>query len=461
MKILLLLLLALLTPGADGPEDPPATPPNILLIVADDLGGMDLGCYGNRYFETPQLDRFARSALRFTQAYAAAPVCSPSRTSLLTGRDPARVGLTNFIIGKRTDPASPVLPAPFLDHLPLSEVTLAEELHRDGYATALVGKWHLGENTQPARSNPDLQGFEYVTDFDFGLRPRGESYDWYQAGDSTRAYRLPELNERITNHALEYLSRPHEKPFFLMLTHYSPHLPLQATPEKAAKYRQKPNPKPGEMNPLYGAMVEELDDHVGRVLTELERTGLARNTVVVFLSDNGGVAVDEAGEKQPTTNAPFRAGKGLLYEGGLRIPLLVRWPGHTRPGVTDALVTTTDLFPTLLELARQKPTVFDRPIDGRSFRAVLEEKKVPDCGPVFWHYPHFSNQGGRPSAAVRRGSDKLIRSLEDGSVQLFNLKTDPGETTDLAARQPRKAAELKQLLTNWQRSVKANMPIRK
>ena len=461
MKTPLLLLLALLTLGVGRPADPPATPPNVLLIVADDLGGVDLGCYGNPFFETPNLDRFARSALRFTQAYAAAPVCSPSRTSMLTGRDPARVGLTNFIIGKRTDLASPVLPAPFLDHLPLSEITLAEEFKRDGYATALVGKWHLGENTQPARSNPDLQGFDYVTDFDFGLRPRGVSYDWYQEGDTLRAYRLPELNERITNHALDYLRKPHEKPFFMMLTHYAPHLPLQAAAEKEAKYRRKPNPKPGEFNPLYGAMVEELDDHVGRVLAELERSGLARNTVVIFVSDNGGVAVDEAGEKQPTTNAPFRAGKGLLYEGGVRIPLLVRWPGRTQPGVTDALVTTTDLFPTLLDLARGKPTAFDRPIDGRSFRPVLEGKKAPARGAVFWHYPHFSNQGGRPSAAVRRGNDKLILSLEDDSAQLFNLKTDPGETTDLAAREPKKAEELKALLKNWQRSVNANMPIRK
>ncbi|GAA4468860.1 sulfatase [Nibrella saemangeumensis] len=432
--------------------------PNILLIIADDLGVNDLGSYGNAYIETPHLDSLARSGLRFTNAYAACPVCSPSRASVLTGRYPARIGLTNFIIGKRTDPASPVLPADYLDHLPLSEVTLAEELKKDGYTTALVGKWHLGENTRPADSDPAKQGFDYVTDYDFGLLPRGQSYKWYRTGDRLTAYELPQLNERITAHALEYLRQPHKEPFFLMLTHYSPHLPLQATAGMKAKYERKPHPKPGKINPLYGAMVEELDGHVGRVLGELERQRLTSNTLVIFMSDNGGLAVDEAGDRQPTTNEPYRAGKGILYEGGVRIPLIVSGTGLGNLGTSDHLLTTTDLFPTLLERVRGRATAFAAPIDGKSFAPLLTKQAVQARGPVFWHYPHFSNQGGRPSAAIRQGDYKLILSLENGQTELYDLRTDPGETTDLARKLPRQTAELKTKLLNWQRSVRANMP---
>lgn len=445
-------------------QEASAQKPNVILIIADDLGRQDLGCYGNAYFETPHLNQFAKEGKLFNNAYAAAPVCSPSRTSILTGRYPARVGVTNFIWGRRTDSASKVLPAPYKNYLPQEEVTLAEKFKQNSYTTALVGKWHLGENTEPVLSHPAKQGFDYVVDHDFGLIPEGKSYKWYVVGDTTKPYTLPQLNEQITNHAIDYLDEKKSTPFFLMLTYYSPHLPLQATEAKINKYKNKNNPKPGLYHPVYGAMVEELDDNVGKILSQLKQNNLDENTIIIFLSDNGGLSVDEAGDTQPTTNDPYKDGKGYLSEGGIRIPFIVRWPGKVKAGsVNDAVISTIDYYPTLMDIIDNQ-TPDKQKIDGLSFKKELMIDKISKNikkRKLYWHYPHFSNQGSRPSAAVRYKNLKLIESLEDNSIQLYNLATDPYEKNNIKDEEPKLARKLQGYIQQWQKEVNANMPIRK
>lgn len=439
-----------------------AQKPNVILIIADDLGRQDLGCYGNTYFETPHLNQFAKEGKLFNNAYAAAPVCSPSRASILTGRYPARVGVTNFIWGRKTDSASQILPAPYKNYLPQEEVTLAEKFKQNNYATALVGKWHLGENTEPVLSHPAKQGFDYVVDHDFGLIPEGKSYKWYVVGDTTLPYTLPQLNERITNHAIDYLNRKRDGPFFLMLTYYSPHLPLQATKEKINKYKNKTNSKPGLYHPVYGAMVEELDDNVGKILNRLKQNNLEENTIVLFLSDNGGLSVDEAGDTQPTTNDPYKDGKGYLSEGGIRIPLLIRWPGKVKAGaVGDAVVSTIDYYPTLMDII-QNNAPDKQQIDGLSFKSSIISDKISrqiKRRKLYWHYPHFSNQGSRPSAAVIYKNFKLIESLEDDSIKLYDLSIDRYEKNDIKGKEAKLARKLQNDIHQWQKDVNANMPI--
>lgn len=445
-------------------QEASAQKPNVIIIIADDLGRQDLGCYGNTYFETPHLNQFAKEGKLFNNAYAAAPVCSPSRTSILTGRYPARVGVTNFIWGRRTDSASKVLPAPYKNYLPQEEVTLAEKFKQNSYTTALVGKWHLGENTEPVLSHPAKQGFDYVVDHDFGLIPEGKSYKWYVVGDTTKPYTLPQLNERITNHAIDYLNDKKDSSFFMMLTYYSPHLPLQATEEKINRYKNKANPKPGLYHPVYGAMVEELDDNVGKILNQLKQNNLEENTIIIFLSDNGGLSVDEAGDTQPTTNDPYKDGKGYLSEGGIRIPFIVRWPGKVKAGsVNDAVISTIDYYPTLMDIIDNQ-TPDKQKIDGLSFKKELMTDKISKNikkRKLYWHYPHFSNQGSRPSAAVRYKNLKLIESLEDNSIQLYNLATDTYEKNNIKDEEPKLARKLQGYIQQWQKEVNANMPIRK
>lgn len=430
-----------------------ATRPNIVLVVADDLGWYDLGAYGNPFYETPNLDKLAGRGIRFTQAYSAGHVCSPTRASILTGRYPARVGLTNYLYGTKNVEDSPVLPAPFTDRLPLEEVTIAEHLRAAGYKTGLVGKWHLGENTSLGESDPDLQGFEVTESWDYGLLPVGDSYEWYHTGDTTTPYRLPELTDEITTGALRFLDDYRDTSFFLMVTHYAVHLPLQGRADLIRKYRDKPNPRPDDFHPVYAAMLEQLDESVGAIVNRLERNGLLENTLFLFVSDNGGLAIGEAGDK-PTTNGPLRNGKGTMFEGGIRVPLIAYWPGQWEGGAaTDQLANTVDLLPTLLDAAGL-PMQYDttRPIDGRSW--LTDEA----AGDYYWHYPHFSNQGGRPRSAIRRGEHKLIESLEEDRAWLYNLNDDLGETEDLAASLPAVRDSLRAALWAWRGEVGARLP---
>ena len=438
----------------------PVASPNIVLIVADDLGWGDLGCYGNPYFESPYLDALARRGVRFSQAYAACHVCSPTRASLLTGRYPARIGLTNYLYGTKAVDDSPVLPAPFVDRLPREEVTIAEELKQDGYKTALIGKWHLGENTSFGESDPKYHGFDVTEGFDYELLPVADSYQWFKIGDTTQSYQLPHLTEEITQNAVNFITQNKDTAFFLMVAHFAVHLPLQGDSALVEKYRRKDNPRPDDFHSVYGAMIEQMDQSVGKIVASLEANGLMDNTLIVFVSDNGGLAVGEAGDK-PTVNDPLRAGKGTIYEGGIRVPMISYWPGHVEGGlVNSSILSTVDLYPTLLQLVRDTVAVA-HPIDGKNRLAAFYSSETLTRDAIYWHYPHFSNQGGRPRAAVRSGDYKLIQSLEDGSVALYNIREDIAEQNEISEQLPQKTQQLSDSLRNWFYQVDANMPILK
>jgi arylsulfatase A-like enzyme len=420
------LAVALCPPGGAARADEGTARPNVVLILADDLGINDLGCYGRKDHETPRLDRLAGQGMRFTSAYAE-PVCSPSRAALLTGKAPARLHLTTFLPGRPDTPAQKLLHPRIELQLPLKEKTVATRLHEAGYATACVGKWHLGG----AGFGPDKYGFDVV-----------------HAG---RANTPPSETEggkgeyELTRRAIQFLDDNKGRPFFLYLAHNTPHIPLGAKSELVKKYRDA-------FNPTYAAMVNTLDSCVGHVLDRLDELGLAGRTLVVFASDNGGLHVLESPDSPATHNTPYRAGKGFLYEGGLRVPLIVRWPGRVAAGQTsDVPVSLTDWTPTLLEACGAKaPERFD----GVSLVPLLGGGKLA-ARSLFWHFPHYTNQGGRPGGAVRDGDWKLIEHYEDGRVELFDLARDPGETRDLARAEPERAADLKVRLAAWRKEVGA------
>jgi arylsulfatase A-like enzyme len=402
--------------------------PNIVFILADDLGINDLSCYGRKDQATPHLDRLAREGARFTAAYCAQPICSPSRAAILTGKAPARLHLTTFLPGRPDAPSQLLLHPRIRTELPLEEVTLAERLKAVGYATACIGKWHLGGD---------------------GYLPPDQGFDVYVPGQATT---VPSESEggkgeyELTRAAEEFIEKNRERPFFLYLPHNNPHVPLGAKADLIEKHR-------GAFNPTYAAMVETLDDAVGRVLKKLDALGLSERTIVIFTSDNGGLHVLEGEHTPATHNAPFRAGKGYLYEGGLRVPLIVRWPGRIRGGaVIDVPIINTDWTPTILELTGLPPV---RGLDGASFAPLLLKGEAPAPRAFFWHFPHYTNQGGRPGGAVRRGDWKLIEHYEDGRCELFDLSKDPGEALDLAAKEPARVAALRGELEAWRRGVGA------
>jgi arylsulfatase A-like enzyme len=402
--------------------------PNIVLILADDLGINDLGCYGRKEHHTPNLDRLAAEGMRFTSAYCAQPICSPSRAAILTGRAPARLRLTTYLPGRPDKPSQKLLHPRIRTELPLAEETVAESLRRAGYATACIGKWHLGgEGFGPAQ-----QGFDVVF--------------------PGRANTTPSSNEGgkgeydLTAQAEKFMRDNRSTPFFLYLAHNSPHIPLAAKPELIDKHRPA-------FNPLYAAVVETLDDTVGRLLARLDELGLREKTLVLFTSDNGGLHVPEGKEDPPTHNTPFRAGKGFVYEGGLRVPLIIRFPRRVKAGgLTGFPVVNTDFMPTLLELVGLESP---RGLDGQSFASALTGAAAPRERTFFWHFPHYTNQGSRPAGAVRDGVWKLVEHYDDGRVELFNLERDPGETEDLSAREPERMSALRERLAEWRRAVGA------
>jgi arylsulfatase A-like enzyme len=414
--------------------------PNILFVLMDDLGWADLGCYGSRFYSTPHLDEFASTAMRFTNAYAACPVCSPTRASILTGKHPARLRLTNFIPGRPPRPYARLIPPLFEQQLPLSEITLAEKLKASGYTTAEIGKWHLGA----AGHTPDQQGF----DLSFSTSGRHLAGAWtvqqphQPRPDEDRA-------ERLTTEAERFIEANRSRPFFIYLTHHLPHIPLEARSEITAKYQNKP-PSNEQYHPVYAAMIETFDALIGRLLKKLDQAGASGNTIVIFTSDNGGLTAREFENKPTTSNLPLREGKGHLYEGGIRVPLIVRWPGVTKAGsVSDVPVSSVDWMATLAGAAGT---------DGENLMPVLRGERPRKPRPLFWHYPHYSNQGGNPGGAVRIGDLKLIRFYEDDRRELYDLRDDPGEMTDLAAKMPAKKKELSVVLDSWLKNVGAAMP---
>jgi arylsulfatase A-like enzyme len=428
-------------------------PPNIVFILADDLGWTDLGCYGSKYYRTPNIDRLASEGMRFTSAYAACPVCSPTRASILTGKYPARLHLTDFIPGRKQWPSSKLIAAPFLQQLPLEETTTAEMLKPLGYRSASVGKWHLGD----APFTPEAQGF----DLNIGGTYRGAPTSYFGPFDlpGLKDSRPGEyLTDRLTDEALRFIEMNREHPFFVYLPHFTVHLPLQAKPDLEAKYRALTDPKKLQHNPTYAAMIESLDDSVGRIVKRLDELGLSDNTVLFLNSDNGGLMYETTSHDNVTSNRPLRAGKGHLYEGGIREPLIVRWPGVVKPGTTcDEPVASIDYFPTIRDICRIDPKEVPV-VDGLSLLPLLRSGTGVHHDAIYWHYPHYSNQGGSPSGAIRAGDYKLIEFFEDGRLELYNLANDIGERHNLALSEPGRAAELHNKLVTWRKSVGAVMP---
>ncbi len=424
-----------------------ARPPNVIVMLVDDLGWTDLGCQGSTFYETPNLDRLAREGMRFTQAYSACTVCSPTRASLLTGKYPARLHLTDWIAGHNQPKAKLKVPE-WQKHLPLAERTLAEVFKDAGYATACIGKWHLGGS----EFYPERQGF----DVNLGGTDRGQPPSYFSPyGIPT----LPDgptgefLTDRLTDEALKFIERNRAAPFFIYLPHYAVHTPLMGKAEVVAKYQRKADPQNPQHNPTYAALIESVDDSVGRIRQKLVDLNLADQTVFVFTSDNGGLVLREI-----TSNRPLRAGKGSSYEGGVRVPLLLQWPGVTQPGsICNVPVITPDFYPTLLEITGVKPTP-GPVLDGESIVPLLKQSGGLRREAIYWHYPHYHPGGATPYSAIRAGDWKLIEFFEDNRVELFNLQDDPGEQTELAARKPEEAQALRQKLRAWRQQVGAQMP---
>jgi arylsulfatase A len=407
--------------------------PNIVLIFADDLGINDLACYGRKDHRTPHLDRLASQGMKFTSAYTAQSICSPSRAALMTGKCPARLNLTNYLPG-RPDTRSQKLLQPRIEgQLPLEEVTLAEVLKQFGYATGLFGKWHLGGKG----FSPAEQGFDVVDMPPANPKPSRETGGKGEYAITAAAEKFMEVNR--------------DKPFFCYVPHNNPHIPLAAGDELIEKNRDA-------FHPTYAAMIETLDDSVGRLMAKVETLGLADRTIFIFTSDNGGLHVLESPGTPATFNRPYRAGKGYLYEGGLREPLIVRWPGTTKPASTcDTPVVLTDLFPTLLEAAGLDAAKTVGPLDGASIVKLLRGEMIADRK-LYWHFPNYTNQGGRPAGAIRSGDWKLIEHFEDDRVELFNLAADASEAKDLSSAEPDRAMKLRAELAAWRKRVGARMP---
>ena len=441
--------------AADGPS---GDKPNVVLFVVDDLGWADVGCYGSSFFRTPNVDRLAADGMRFEQAYAACPVCSPTRAALMTGKYPARLHVTDWIPGNRQFARWRLLRPEFRQELPLEEVTIAERLQAAGYATAQIGKWHLGgEGYEPTR-----QGFDVCIAGDALGSPRSYFAPYVGRRDGRFIPGLEEapegeyLTDRLTAEAEAFIGQHRDRPFFLYLPHFAVHTPLHAKADKIDKYRAAPKPPGLQHNPIYAAMIESMDESLGRIVAKLEALDLADSTLVIFTSDNGGLATIEGRNTPATNNAPLREGKGYLYEGGIRVPLIVKWPGHVAPGSTsDAQVSSVDIPPTI---AAACGVEVDEPLDGVSILPVLEQTDRLAARPLYWHYPHYSNQGGRPGGVILEGDYKLIEFYENGRLELFNLADDLRETTNLADRHPDRARRMAEQLAAWRKDVDADMP---
>ena len=450
--------------------------PNFIVVLMDDMGWRDLGCTGSTFYETPNIDGIAARGVRFTDAYASCPVCSPSRASLLTGRYPARVGVTDWIGG---DSRGRLISAPYLHHLPLEEHSLARALKAGGYRTWHIGKWHLGGGG----FLPEHHGF----DVNFGGCEWGSPRNGYfSPWDIPGLENGPEgkyLTDHLTDESVRLISLEDDRPFFLNLCYYAVHMPVQAKEEHIARFREKAartgldaiepfeegehfpcehkrerrvTRRKLQSDPVYAAMIWSLDENIGRLLAAVEQAGKAEDTVVIFTSDNGGLATAEG---SPTCNSPLSEGKGWMYEGGTREPLLVSGPGVAQPGTTcDVPVTTPDFYPTLLELAGLDP-IPGQHCDGVSLVPLLGGATELDREAIYWHYPHYGNQGGTPGCSMRAGRHKLIEFFEDNRLELYDLEADPGENTNLAPDQPQLAKELHARLVAWREEVSAKLPV--
>ncbi|WP_461107385.1 sulfatase [Spirosoma koreense] len=444
--LLFLLTLLLLIGNAVFGQAGKTRRPNIIVILADDLGWSELGCYGNRtdglhFNETPNLDRLAAGGMRFTQAYATAPVCTPTRIALMTGQHPARVGITDYLDAKDEKFLSP------------DYVTLNEQLKKAGYHSGLIGKWHLTGDYTKKKGEPAKHGWDEVICSETGYIANGDYFHPYFFMPDVSA-KVPNeyLTDRLNSEAVDFIRRNQASPFFLYLSHYAVHTKLAGKPDKVAKYRQKSGAGIRQNNPELAAMLESIDDGVGQIVSTLNELGLSENTLILFTSDNGG-------ESNVTSNAPWRGGKSELYEGGIREPFIAYWPTSIPAGkVSEQVINTLDIYPTLLELASVEPAS-DLVLDGVSFARVLRKNGKPSSRTLYWHYPlpkpHFL--GGRSAGAIRSGDFKLISYFDNGQVQLFNLAADPGEQTDLSEKLPAVRSKLLTQLQQWRTRTVLNV----
>ena len=491
----------------------------MVFFLVDDLGWADLGYEGSRFYETPNIDRFANENIRFTQAYAASHVCSPSRASIISGCYPARLHLTDWLPGRKEFSFQRLKNAEVVQHLPYNQPTLPEVLRENGYHTAIIGKWHLGMDS----ASTQRQGFDlHIPDYNVGW-PNGTYFSPYHMKGLEGGPDGEYLTDRITDEALKWIGDNKDHPFFLYLAHFAVHDPIEGRPDLVAKYEKKlrqmpanhgspfkleenpdsPDPlgsdqlndlllderyagygnlpdrvvkvKQFQDNPEFAAMVESVDESMKRVLDKLKELGLDENTIVIFFADNGGMSAMNIGnparriseanlnKAYSTSNLPLRGGKGWLYEGGIREPLIVHWPQQVKSGsVCNMPVISTDFLPTILDMLNI-PLPKQYPGDGVSFKPLLknpqaEPKQLEDRA-IYWHFPQYSNHGAQsPGGAIRFGDYKLLEYFENYKVQLFNLKDDPGEQNDLSATEPAKVKELTDMLHAWRKKVNANMP---
>jgi arylsulfatase A-like enzyme len=413
----------------------------------DDLGWTDLSCQGSKFYETPNIDRLASEGMHFTQAYSACTVCSPTRASLMTGKYPARLHITDWIKGHVRPHAKLKVPD-WTMHLPLEERTIAEAFKDAGYATASIGKWHLGG----PEFYPDKQGFG----LSLGGSDKGQPPSYFSPYGIPTLADGPKgefLSDRLTDEALKFIEQNQARPFLIYLPHFAVHTPLMGKTNVIAKYAAKADPKHPQHNATYAALVESVDDSVGRILRGLDELELAENTVVFLTSDNGGLVLNDV-----TSNLPLRTGKGSAYEGGVRVPLIVKWPGVTQPGsFCDTPVITPDYYPTMLDMAKLKPAK-PQSVDGASIVPLLQQAGKFRRDTIYWHYPHYHPGGATPYGAIREGDWKLIEFFEDNHVELYNLRDEIGEQSDFAAKLPDKAKQLRAKLHTWRAKVGAQMP---
>ncbi len=455
---------------------------NIIFILVDDMGWMDMGCYGSEFYETPNLDKLAAEGMLFTDAYAACPVCSPTRASIMSGKYPATLGVTDWIGGETVKPFKlKVIEAPYIDHLPLEEKSIARALKEGGYQTWHIGKWHLGDKPY----YPEHHGFDInIGGCSWGA-PNGVNGYFSPWGIETLTDGAvgEYLDDRLTDEAIKLIQNNGDKPFYMNLCFYLVHVPIQAKEEIIRKYEEKAktkgfdnievlieedydprDPKKNKLvthriiqsDPVYAAMIQILDENIGRLMQALEDAGLKDDTIVFFTSDNGGLST---GNKAPTSNLPLSRGKGWMYEGGTREPLIIRCPSVVGSGsICNEPVTSPDFYPTLLEMAGL-PLIPEQHIDGISLLPLLQGEGKLNRDAIFWHYPHYGNQGGRPGSSIRMSDYKLIEFHEDGHLELYNLKEDIAEENNLIFQEPERTRRMHDKLIAWRESIEAKMPL--
>jgi arylsulfatase A-like enzyme len=448
------------------PQAAPAPKPNVILILADDLGWTDLAGYGSDLHETPALDQLAREGMKFTQNYSACTVCSPTRAALMTGKYPARLHVTDWIPGAMPDNPKLIVPD-WTKYLPTGETTIAEVFKAAGYATATIGKWHLAK-VGTTESYPDAHGFDLNIAGTDKPQPPTYTAPWNIPTLTPEGTAGEHLTDRLGEEAARWIASVKDQPFFLYLPHFAVHTPIQGRPDLIEKYREKIAKLGGadrlnHKNPGYAALTESMDNAIARVRAKLAELQLTERTIIVFTSDNGGrVTVDNINRVPTTSNVPLRFGKASAYEGGVRVPLIISWPGVTRPGsVSDAPVITMDLFPTLVEMAGLGAAAARSGVDGISLTPLLRGAPRPTRDALFWHYPHHQHYqlgGAMPYGAIRAGDFKLIEFFNDRKVELYNIREDIGEQRDLASSQPKRVAELRNRLHAWRKEVGAQMP---